>query len=66
MSGESDLAQCFCCGLGVYSWEPGEDPWTEHAHHRPKCQYIIREKGEKFVVDAQAMFNDDLQVNVHE
>ncbi|GJQ74489.1 hypothetical protein Trydic_g21358 [Trypoxylus dichotomus] len=50
-TGNGDKAICFSCGLGVHKWEETDDPWVEHAKWSPYCQYILKEKGQKFVQD---------------
>lgn len=35
IAGTGDRVLCFCCGGGVKSWQPEEDPWEEHAKHYP-------------------------------
>ncbi|CAG2120315.1 unnamed protein product, partial [Medioppia subpectinata] len=29
--GMSDYTKCFYCDGGLSNWEPGDEPWTEHA-----------------------------------
>ncbi|XP_052710748.1 baculoviral IAP repeat-containing protein 7-like [Crassostrea angulata] len=41
--------RCFFCGGGLRNWEPGDDPWTEHARWFPKCAFVRQNKGDEFV-----------------
>ncbi|XP_028816843.1 E3 ubiquitin-protein ligase XIAP [Denticeps clupeoides] len=52
-SGEGDRVACFRCGGGLKNWQPGEDPWVEHARHYPGCSFVRAEKGPEFVVSVQ-------------
>ncbi|CAG0886460.1 unnamed protein product [Darwinula stevensoni] len=68
-TGRSDRVRCFHCGEGLRAWEPGEDPWTEHARWSPQCGHVIRMKGEEFVAQVQRGFLtgvDELPSRVHE
>ena len=38
--GRDDLVQCFQCGLIAGAWEPGDDPWSEHARLSPGCRFV--------------------------
>jgi inhibitor of apoptosis domain-containing protein len=46
---------CFYCGGGLKDWEPGDDPWFEHAKWYPKCVYIYLNKGYEYVRDTVGM-----------
>ncbi|XP_033741408.1 baculoviral IAP repeat-containing protein 7-like isoform X2 [Pecten maximus] len=48
-SGNGDYCRCFYCGGGLRNWEPGDDPWVEHARWFPQCLYVKQNKGERFV-----------------
>ncbi|CAK6967739.1 E3 ubiquitin-protein ligase XIAP [Scomber scombrus] len=52
-TGTGDRVLCFCCGGGVKSWQPEEDPWEEHAKHYPGCRFLLAEKGQEFVNSIQ-------------
>uniref|UniRef100_A0A250Y3H0 RING-type E3 ubiquitin transferase n=1 Tax=Castor canadensis TaxID=51338 RepID=A0A250Y3H0_CASCN len=54
--GHSDDVKCFCCDGGLRCWELGDDPWVEHAKWFPRCEYLIRVKGQEFVNQVQASF----------
>ncbi|XP_033118499.1 putative inhibitor of apoptosis isoform X2 [Anneissia japonica] len=54
--GEKDQTKCFYCGGGLRSWGPNDDPWIEHAKWFPKCDWLIRKKGESFVQRVQKEF----------
>ena len=40
ISAWSDWVRCFCCGIGVREWAPGDDPWAEHARWSPRCSFV--------------------------
>jgi hypothetical protein len=52
-AGYGDYTRCFFCGGGLRNWEPGDDPWTEHARWFPKCAYLRQNKGDEFVALVQ-------------
>ncbi|XP_062601944.1 putative inhibitor of apoptosis isoform X9 [Saccostrea cucullata] len=52
-SGYGDYTRCFFCGGGLRNWEPGDDPWVEHARWFPKCAFLRQNKGDEFVALVQ-------------
>ncbi|XP_074160507.1 baculoviral IAP repeat-containing protein 2-like isoform X1 [Sminthopsis crassicaudata] len=54
--GRNDDVKCFCCDGGLRCWESGDDPWVEHAKWFPRCEYLIRMKGQEFVDQVQARY----------
>ncbi|XP_059154598.1 uncharacterized protein LOC131940057 [Physella acuta] len=40
-AGYSDCVRCFQCGLGLKSWKPGDDIYTEHQKYRPECPFLV-------------------------
>ncbi|CAG5126359.1 unnamed protein product [Candidula unifasciata] len=48
-TGTSDKAICFSCGQALANWEPGDDPWCEHAKWSPYCPYVHSIKGSEYV-----------------
>ncbi|KAL3848116.1 hypothetical protein ACJMK2_018995 [Sinanodonta woodiana] len=48
-AGINDYTRCFQCGGGLRNWEPGDNPWIEHARWYPQCAYVLVKKGQKFV-----------------
>ncbi|XP_078612898.1 baculoviral IAP repeat-containing protein 7-like isoform X2 [Branchiostoma floridae x Branchiostoma japonicum] len=46
-----DSARCFHCGGGLKNWQPGDDPWVEHARWYPMCKFVETSKGAQFVQD---------------
>ncbi|XP_038617699.1 baculoviral IAP repeat-containing protein 2-like [Tachyglossus aculeatus] len=54
--GRNDDVKCFCCDGGLRCWESGDDPWIEHAKWFPRCEYMIRMKGQEFVNQIQARY----------
>ncbi|XP_045870492.1 baculoviral IAP repeat-containing protein 3 [Meles meles] len=55
-TGHSDDVKCFCCDGGLRCWESGDDPWVEHAKWFPRCEYLIRIKGQEFISQIQASY----------
>ncbi|XP_064594561.1 baculoviral IAP repeat-containing protein 2-like isoform X2 [Liolophura sinensis] len=39
-AGFSDCTRCFCCGIGLRNWLPGDSPRNEHAHWSPMCDFV--------------------------
>lgn len=54
--GYNDDVKCFCCDGGLRCWESGDDPWVEHAKWFPRCEYLIRIKGQEFINSVQASY----------
>ncbi|XP_006907571.1 baculoviral IAP repeat-containing protein 3 [Pteropus alecto] len=54
--GHNDDVKCFCCDGGLRCWEYGDDPWVEHAKWFPRCEYLIRIKGQEFISQIQASY----------
>nr|KAF6470790.1 baculoviral IAP repeat containing 7 [Molossus molossus] len=52
-SSQQDMVRCFCCCGGLWNWEQGDDPWTEHARWFPRCEFLLRTKGRDFVCGVQ-------------
>ena len=48
-TGEADCVGCFWCSLGLNCWDPGDDPWREHARFSPRCPWLLRCRGRYFV-----------------
>lgn len=48
-AGNGDYCRCYHCGGGLRNWEPGDDPWVEHARWFPNCLFVRQNKGERFV-----------------
>ncbi|KAL8599224.1 hypothetical protein ACOMHN_007940 [Nucella lapillus] len=44
-TGDGDRVRCFHCDVLLYNWEPGDDPYREHARWYPDCQYLQLLKG---------------------
>ncbi|CAH1239730.1 BIRC2 [Branchiostoma lanceolatum] len=64
----ADQVRCFWCDGGLKNWEPGDDPWEEHAKWYPQCEFLLQRKGEAFVRAVQAsrspLLNHQGQQNV--
>nr|XP_022287973.1 uncharacterized protein LOC111100407 isoform X2 [Crassostrea virginica] len=48
-AGYGDYTRCFFCGGGLRNWEPGDDPWVEHARWFPKCAFVRQNRGQDFI-----------------
>ncbi|XP_069139302.1 uncharacterized protein [Argopecten irradians] len=48
-AGYGDYVRCFVCGGGLRNWEPGDDPWVEHARWFPRCIHVKQHKGQSFI-----------------
>ncbi|XP_033740539.1 uncharacterized protein LOC117327596 [Pecten maximus] len=48
-AGYGDYVRCFFCGGGLRNWEPGDDPWVEHARWFPRCAHVKQNKGQTFI-----------------
>ncbi|KAF7229543.1 E3 ubiquitin-protein ligase XIAP [Nothobranchius furzeri] len=51
--GMGDRVMCFSCGGSLKGWQPGEDPWEQHAKYYPGCSFLLAEKGVEFVNSIQ-------------
>ncbi|XP_053389808.1 serine-rich adhesin for platelets-like, partial [Mercenaria mercenaria] len=51
--GSADFTRCFCCLGGLRNWEPGDDPMLEHTRWFPRCEYVNKLKGERYVAAVQ-------------
>ncbi|XP_063447546.1 baculoviral IAP repeat-containing protein 3-like [Mytilus trossulus] len=52
-TGSEDHCRCFFCGGGLKNWEPGDEPWVEHARWYQQCAFLRSCKGEKFIENVQ-------------
>ncbi|XP_052061192.1 inhibitor of apoptosis protein-like [Mytilus californianus] len=50
-TGSEDHCRCFFCGGGLKNWEPGDDPWVEHARWYQNCAFVRQSKGDSFIED---------------
>ncbi|PVD27954.1 hypothetical protein C0Q70_10530 [Pomacea canaliculata] len=48
-AGYADCVRCFYCGVGLKSWEPTDNVWSEHIRWRPNCRYLQAIKGEDYI-----------------
>ncbi|VDI68390.1 baculoviral IAP repeat-containing protein 2/3 [Mytilus galloprovincialis] len=53
-TGIEDHCRCFFCGGGLRNWEPGDQPWVEHARWYQNCVFVGESKGEKFIDEVQS------------
>ncbi|KAB5546458.1 hypothetical protein PHYPO_G00072260 [Pangasianodon hypophthalmus] len=52
-TGHSDNVKCFFCDGSLRNWEPGDDPWQEHAKWFPRCEYLIQSRGHQYINSVQ-------------
>ncbi|XP_035697719.1 baculoviral IAP repeat-containing protein 7-like [Branchiostoma floridae] len=45
----ADRVRCFWCDGGLKDWEPGDEPWEEHARWYPRCEFLLQKKGDHYV-----------------
>lgn len=55
---EDDVVRCHYCDGGLRQWEPGDDPWTEHARWFPFCKYIVKIKGLAFIEEVARHYSE--------
>ncbi|PVD28774.1 hypothetical protein C0Q70_11369 [Pomacea canaliculata] len=53
-AGYADCIRCFYCGVGLKSWEPGDDVTEEHIRWRPHCGFTLATRGRRFVENVLA------------
>ncbi|XP_025019426.1 E3 ubiquitin-protein ligase XIAP [Python bivittatus] len=39
--GIDDEVECFCCGGKLKNWERGDQAWSEHRRHFPRCFFVL-------------------------
>ncbi|CAG2179484.1 unnamed protein product, partial [Oppiella nova] len=61
--GMSDYVKCFYCDGGLCNWEPGDDPWIEHAKWFPDCHFVLLNKSPEFVDECRQMVANERQTN---
>ncbi|OWF36077.1 baculoviral IAP repeat-containing protein 3-like [Mizuhopecten yessoensis] len=59
-----DNVKCFYCDGGLKNWEPGDNPWEEHARWFPKCPFVRSVKGEAYIQSVQDRFNSGTQQSI--
>uniref|UniRef100_A0A8C6WKQ6 RING-type E3 ubiquitin transferase n=1 Tax=Neogobius melanostomus TaxID=47308 RepID=A0A8C6WKQ6_9GOBI len=52
-TGHGDNVKCFFCDGGLRNWEPGDDPWQEHAKWFPRCEFLIQSRGQDYISNIQ-------------
>uniref|UniRef100_A0A8C9QTE8 RING-type E3 ubiquitin transferase n=1 Tax=Scleropages formosus TaxID=113540 RepID=A0A8C9QTE8_SCLFO len=52
-TGHGDNVKCFYCDGGLRNWEPGDDPWQEHAKWFPRCEFLLQTRGREYVNNIQ-------------
>ncbi|KAM4610822.1 baculoviral IAP repeat-containing protein 7 [Polymixia lowei] len=52
-TGHGDNVKCFYCDGGLRNWEPGDDPWQEHAKWFPRCEFLLQSRGQGYVNNIQ-------------
>ncbi|CAG2121256.1 unnamed protein product [Medioppia subpectinata] len=59
----SDYTKCFYCDGGLSNWEPGDEPWTEHAKWFPDCRFVVLNKSQAFVDECKQMQVNERHTN---
>ncbi|KAG7248960.1 hypothetical protein CRUP_006594 [Coryphaenoides rupestris] len=52
-TGHGDNVKCYFCDGGLRNWEPGDDPWQEHAKWFPRCDFLLQSRGQGYVSNIQ-------------
>ncbi|XP_015220479.2 baculoviral IAP repeat-containing protein 7 isoform X2 [Lepisosteus oculatus] len=55
-TGHGDNVKCFYCDGGLRNWEPGDDPWQEHAKWFPRCEFLLQARGRDYVNNIQESY----------
>ncbi|XP_051516453.1 baculoviral IAP repeat-containing protein 7-like [Myxocyprinus asiaticus] len=55
-TGHGDNVKCFFCDGGLRNWEPGDEPWQEHAKWFPQCEYLLQSRGREYVSNVQQSY----------
>ncbi|KAM9344054.1 baculoviral IAP repeat-containing protein 7 [Pholidichthys leucotaenia] len=53
-TGHGDNVKCFFCDGGLRNWEPGDNPWQEHAKWFPRCEFLIQSRGQEYIGSIQS------------
>ncbi|XP_053500174.1 baculoviral IAP repeat-containing protein 7 [Ictalurus furcatus] len=61
-TGHSDNVKCFFCNGSLRNWEPGDDPWQEHAKWFPRCEYLMQSRGQEYINHVQQSFFNTLEL----
>ncbi|XP_071115021.1 baculoviral IAP repeat-containing protein 3-like isoform X1 [Haliotis cracherodii] len=62
-AGYSDCVRCFVCGVGLRTWEEGDDPWVEHVRWRSSCAYVEAARGMTFIIKTLAAIGRSMKAN---
>uniref|UniRef100_A0A672HMV7 RING-type E3 ubiquitin transferase n=1 Tax=Salarias fasciatus TaxID=181472 RepID=A0A672HMV7_SALFA len=57
-TGHGDNVKCFYCDGGLRNWEPGDDPWQEHAKWFPRCEFLIQSRGQEYIINYSSLSSD--------
>ncbi|KAL3883082.1 hypothetical protein ACJMK2_029375 [Sinanodonta woodiana] len=57
-TGLNDVVRCFACDGGLKNWDPGDEPWIEHARWFPQCPFVQKVKGQDFIELVRRMTNE--------
>ncbi|KAK3098518.1 hypothetical protein FSP39_020265 [Pinctada imbricata] len=61
--GYGDGVQCYFCGGKLTNWEPGDDPFVEHAKWFPMCLFLRETKGQDFISLVEDTYRDEKSSN---
>lgn len=49
-----DRVSCFACHVYLYSWEPNDEPWSEHERHAMQCPFMRGDPTENVPVEGES------------
>ena len=50
---KADRVSCFACHVYLYSWEPNDEPWSEHERHAMQCPFMRGDSTENIPLDGE-------------
>lgn len=57
-----DRVSCFACHVYLYSWEPNDEPWSEHERHAMQCPFMRGEPTENVPLEGEMLIS---HVNIY-
>ncbi|XP_048751259.2 uncharacterized protein LOC125662965 [Ostrea edulis] len=57
--GDNDSTSCHHCDLKLKNWEPKDNPWIEHARWQPRCDFLLKAVGSRYIATVQAAAKTD-------
>ena len=50
---KADRVSCFACHVYLYSWEPNDEPWSEHERHAMQCPFMRGDPTENIPLEGE-------------